>query len=45
MFRMCLVRLHIALDVAAYQHIQVSILTALWYDVDNRLAIVGVRTR
>jgi hypothetical protein len=39
---MCLLRLHVVLDAGAYQRFRGSILSALWFDVDKRLEVVGV---
>ncbi|CAI4221545.1 unnamed protein product [Auanema sp. JU1783] len=38
---MVLMRLHISLDAEAYLRIQRGILSSLWFDVDQRLEIVG----
>jgi hypothetical protein len=41
-FRLCLMRLQLAFDAAAYQRIQYSVLSSLWYDIDARLKVIGV---
>ncbi|ETN70722.1 Ubiquinol-cytochrome C chaperone [Necator americanus] len=38
---MVLMRMHVSLDAQAYLRLQRSMLSTMWFDVDNRLKIVG----